>query len=102
MWTHRFLILAVLIASVLPAHAFERPFPPNAKRGKMSPGIYPEIVIDGKMRLLSAGAKIWNKDNLLEQPASLRASGILVNYTVTPDGQIDRVWILTNEEAGRQ
>lgn len=65
----------------------------------MTPAPYPEIVIEGKMRYLSAGARIWNEDNLIQMPASLRGSNLVVNYTENDQGEIDRVWILTTEEA---
>jgi hypothetical protein len=83
----------------LPALAFERPFPQNAKRGTMTPANYPEIVIDGQSRQLAPGARIWNTDNLIEMPAALRGSGFTVNYTEDTQGAIDRVWILSPEEA---
>lgn len=101
MWTQRFLISFLLAASTFSTLAFDRPFPPNAKRGTMSPALHPAIVIDGKLRNLSAGARIWNEDNLTETPASLRGSDFTVNYTESPEGDIDRVWILSSEEAQR-
>lgn len=90
--------LALAVSSVL---AFERPFPPIAKRGEMSPAAHPAIVINGKQRSLSPGARIWNSDNLIEMPASLRDGRYVVNYTEDNSGQIDRVWMLTREEARR-
>jgi len=79
--------------------AFERPFPAPTKRGKMTPAPHPDIVIDGKLRQLSPGGRIWNQNNLIEMPASLRGSDLVVNYTENDQGEIDRVWILTPEEA---
>lgn len=76
-----------------------REFPPDTKRGKMTPAYYPEIYIDGKLRRLSPSSRIFNKDNLIEMPAALRGSEIAVNYTEDRDGNIDRIWILTREEA---
>lgn len=67
----------------------------------MSPAVYPEITIDGTARHLSAGARIWNQNNLIEMPAYLRGSDLTVNYTENAQGDIDRVWILTDEEANR-
>lgn len=81
------------------AAGFDRPFPPHAKRGEMRPGIHPEIRINGKPRLLSAGARIWNADNLIELPASLQEGKYVVNYTENDAGEIDRVWMLSREEA---
>lgn len=101
MWTRRFLACITLALAMMPSYAFDRPFPANTKRGTMTPAVYPEIVIDGKSRTLSAGARIWNEENLIEQPASLRGNGLSVNYTENEAGEIDRVWILTREEAQR-
>ncbi|TWI64320.1 hypothetical protein IP91_03089 [Pseudoduganella lurida] len=93
--------LAATLAAIAPAIALADPreFPPGVRRGKMTPGYFPEIVIDGKVRRLSPAARIFNADNMVELPAAIRGSNILVNYTVNGDGDIDRVWILTAEEA---
>jgi hypothetical protein len=100
------LALAGLTAAVLSLPALAdspdlapREFPLNAKRGKMTPGYHPEIVIDGKLRHLSPSSRIFNQDNLIEMPATLRGKDIVVNYTEDRDGNIDRVWMLTREEA---
>jgi hypothetical protein len=92
-------VLLALVA--LTAHSFDRPFPANAKRGKMSIVLYPTINIDGQARKLSPGAKIWNQDNLIQMPTSLGSDSYLVNYTENGDGDIDRVWMLTAEEAAK-
>lgn len=101
MWGRHFLIVFLSAAIALPAFAVDRPFPPEAKRGTMSPALHPAIVIDGKMRKLSAGARIWNPDNLVEMPSSLRGSDLPVNYTENGQGDIDRVWILNRDEASQ-
>ena len=67
----------------------------------MSPADYPELRVDGKLRHLAPGARIWNQDNLIELPASLRDADLPVNYTEDTQGQIDRVWILSAEEASQ-
>jgi hypothetical protein len=95
----RLLITCLLVAAMLPAYAFERPFPKNAKRGKMEVGPYPTVAINEKIRRLSAGARIWNTKNMIQQPASLVGQEMVVNYTEDRQGNIDRVWILTEEEA---
>lgn len=99
MWRRPFLIVFLSLSTTLTAQAADRPFPQNAKRGTMSPANYPELVIDGKLRPLAPGARIWNQDNFIELPASLRGTDLPVNYTENADGQIDRVWILSEEEA---
>lgn len=101
MWTQRFLLCLALIAAALPVLALDRPFPPIAKRGTMTPAPHPSIIINGKVRNLSPGALIRNQDNLIETPMSLRGTGFAVLYTEDTRGDIDRVWMLTGEEAKR-
>ena len=95
----RLLLSCVLVAVTVSAHAFERPFPKNAKRGVLEPAPYPTVVINDKTRNLSAGARIWNQKNLIQMPASLRGDKFVVNYTEDTQGRIDRIWILTEDEA---
>lgn len=94
-----FLLAAWLAGWSASAAAFDRPFPPTALRGKMTPGYFPDISLDGKARRLSPSARIFNEDNTIDMPSSLRGSDIVVNYTVDAMGEIDRVWILTRDEA---
>jgi len=58
-------------------------------------------MIDGETRNLSAGASIRNEDNLIEQAVYLRDTEFVVNYTENLEGDIDRVWILSKDEASR-
>ncbi len=96
------MVCMLLLASLsLPAHAFERPFPQIAKRGTMTPGLYPNVTINDKERTLSAGARIWNQDNMIEMPAALRGSELAVRYTEDMNGDIDRIWLLTEDEIKR-
>jgi hypothetical protein len=101
MWSRGFLIILLSAVSTFPAFAFDRSFPPGAKRGTMSPAAYPAVVINGKMRTLSLAARIWNKDNLIEVPSSLHGNEHAINYTENEQGDIDRVWILRQDEASR-
>ena len=97
-----FLAIAATAATVAPpALAFERPFPAFAKRGIMKPDLFPFVVIDGKPRILTAGARIWNTDNMIQMPASLAIKNVMVNYTEDDSSYIDRIWILTTEEAAQ-
>jgi hypothetical protein len=99
MWAKRFPIWLLLTIVTLSAHAFERPFPPIAKRGTLSTVNYPTIAIDDKVRQLSIGAWIKNESNTIDMPASLGARKFTVNYTENSQGEIDRVWILSPQEA---
>ena len=95
-------VVAVLAATVTaPALAFERPFPTFAKRGTMKPGLFPTITIDGRPRILTPGGRIWSADNLIAMPASLPEINVVVNYTEDEQSYIDRVWILSAEEAAQ-
>jgi hypothetical protein len=104
MWIRRSLALLLPLLLTLPllAMADGRPFPPNAKRGKMTPAWHPSIVIDGKTRTLSPAARIFNAENMIEMPASLRGENVVVNYQEDGEGQILNVWILTREEASQR
>lgn len=82
-----------------PALALERLFPPIAKRGQLSMEDYPTIVLNNKERRLSAGAWIRNQNNTIDMPVSLRGRRYTVNYTENAQGEIDRVWILSPQEA---
>jgi hypothetical protein len=95
----RFLIGFFMAVVALSAQAFDRPFPATAKRGFMTPASYPTVVIDGTNRTLSVSARIWNTSNLIQMPASLSGSSLPINYTENNQGEIDRVWILNQEEA---
>jgi hypothetical protein len=95
------LIAGLTLLAALPALAFDRPFPKDVQRGTMTPAAHPTIVINGKLRPLATGARIWNTDNLIEQPSALRGENIVVNYTENEQGEIDRVWILTRDEASQ-
>ncbi|SFL48602.1 hypothetical protein SAMN02982985_00419 [Rugamonas rubra] len=95
------LALAPPLAATAAAQGIERPFPPDALRGKMTPGYFPDLLIDGKPRRLAAGARIFNQDNMIAMPATLRGSDIVVNYTVDAAGMLERVWILNDDEAAR-
>ena len=97
----RFLISLIFSTTAISAVAFERPFPDIAKRGTMAPAPYPTIVIDGTTKRLTAGGRIWNTDNLIQMPATLRSGDYVVNYTETLQGEIDRIWILNPQEAAK-
>jgi hypothetical protein len=95
----RWIALFFAALTAIPALAIDRPFPPQALRGKMTPGYAPDVTIDGKARQLSPSSRIFNQDNMIEMPAALRGKDIVVNYTVDAMGYIDRIWILDSDEA---
>lgn len=99
----RHFLLALAAAITFPAltalAAEPRPFPPNAKRGKMRFGYAPDIVLDGKPRQLSPAARIYSDENLTLVPSAVADGTFIVNYTEDMNGNINLVWILTQEEA---
>jgi hypothetical protein len=99
-WIKRSLCAVVMAAITLPALA-DRPFPSNAQRGTMTLGYFPAITLNGVARQLAAGARIFNRRNTIDMPASITGTNIVVNYTEDGTGYIDRVWILTREEAAQ-
>ena len=96
-----FILAAITITAAITAAAFERPFPPDVKRGVFSTAEYPTVVIDGELRNLSANVQIRTIDNLIVMPAGLQVRSAIVNYTESSQGEIERVWLLTREEAAQ-
>jgi len=97
----RLLITGLLALLATSAFAFERPFPAITKRGTLSLGTFPEIVLNGQARLMSTAGRIFNQQNLIQMPASISDSNLVVNYTEDFQGNVDRVWILTEQEAAQ-
>jgi hypothetical protein len=89
---------AALVCS-LPAQALERLFPPAAKRGTLSSVDFPTVRLNGTERKLAPGAWIRNENNTIDMPVTLRGQEFTVNYTENPEGEVDRVWILSPAEA---
>jgi hypothetical protein len=98
MWSRRFFIFLLLSVVALSALAVPRSFPANVKRGTMSGSIYPQILIDGQIQRLSPGAKIKSRQNAIIMYSSLMNNVFIVNYTIDNLGDVDKVWILTDEE----
>lgn len=97
----RFLTAGVLALLAASAFAVERPFPPIAKRGTFTMVAFPEIVLNGQQRRMAAGGRVFNQDNLIQMPASVSGSNLVVNYTEDFQGNVDRIWILTAQEAAQ-
>lgn len=93
------LMIGLALAAGLPAQALERLFPPNIKRGTLSNVDFPGVSLNGSPRKLAPGAWIRNENNMIDMPVTLRGREFTVNYTENPQGEIDRVWILSPAEA---
>lgn len=76
-----------------------RPLPANGVLGTLSLTAMPAIVIDDQPRTLSASGQIRNQKNLIVQTSTLKAQAdVKVLYKTNRSGQIDRIWMLTDEE----
>ena len=94
-----FSCITLAVALVAPAHALDRLFPPQTKRGEMSNVDFPTVKINGAERRLAAGAWIKNENNTIDMPVTLRGREFVVNYTEDNEGNVSRVWILSPAEA---
>ncbi|MCC6610274.1 MAG: hypothetical protein IT515_11470 [Burkholderiales bacterium] len=94
-------MLAALVA-IFAAHAVAqlRTIPKDALRGQFTHITETIITIDGRTMRLAPGAQIRSQKNLIVVPSAV-PPGTLVEYTLDRDAQLDRVWILTSEEAAR-
>lgn len=94
------LLLAVGSASLTPPAqaSSERLFPVNVKRGTMVPRDPPDLIINGKPRVLASGARIRDENNHLQHLSAIHGEQFIVNYTENRYGDIDKVWILSPEE----
>jgi len=75
------------------------PLPPsNSKLGKLTSINYPYIEINGEILHLGAGGQIRGTNNLIILPTMLTKFGPIL-YWVGPTGDVQRIWLLTLEEA---
>ena len=79
-----------------------RVFPMNAQRGEASFNEHPmDIEIDGEMRKAAPGLHIWDTYNRLVFRQLLKSEDVIINYTEDGSKYIDKIWILTPEEAAK-
>ena len=97
----RRLPLALLIALFAgAAQAQIRAIPAEAKRGEMRHVQEMIVEIDGERVRLAPGAQIRNPENLIMVPMAVPA-GVLVKYLLDGQGLVQRVWILSPQEAAQ-
>lgn len=98
----RLLTIFLLATLAHSAMAVDRDFPASTLRGKLTITDYPNVTVNGSTLRLSPGSRIWNTQQLTQVPNSLGSDTYVVNYTLNVQGDIDRVWILTSDEAGQK
>ena len=94
----RWIALLLLAASL--ASAQVRSIPADAKVGEIRHLQDMLVEIDGAPQQLAPGAQIRDASNRIIMPIAI-PPGTRVKYLVDAAGQIQRVWILTPEEAQR-
>lgn len=95
------LISSLMIGSPSYAVVADRPLPKDGLLGKFKPSAIPTLVIDNKVVKLSAGAQIRDQKNRIVQIAGIRGPDTNVLYEKNQQGQIERMWMLTDEEYKR-
>ena len=93
------LVAALLLAAS--AQAQLRTIPDEAQRGTIRHLREMLVEIDGREVLLSPSSTIRDQLNLIIVPSALPAGGAEADYLVGADGQVQRVWLITPEEAAR-
>lgn len=88
--------LAILLALALPAWA-ARPFPEDAKLGKLQRHQYPALEISGKIYHMPPGGRVFSETNLIIMPATMPPTGA-VAFQLDTQGQISKLWFITSEE----
>ena len=96
----RALAFLVLFCCAPIASAQLRTIPKEAVLGELRHLEAMVVEIDGKPRSLSPGAQVRDPDNRLVIPASLMAK-TKVRYLVDHQGQVHRVWILSEAEKAK-
>lgn len=101
--TSRLLAVAALAlcAHQAIAQIVTRVIPDNARRATIAHIQGMHISVDGSPALLAPGALIRDRSNLIIVPSALPPGGAPAEYALDNNGQINRVWLLTAEEAAR-
>ena len=101
----RRLFVALLLAGLAGAALAQlRLIPAEAKRGVMGPLNPPKamaVELNGKPVELSAGAQIRDGRNMIILPNALPNAKAIVRYLPSQDGKLQRVWMLTPQEAAQ-
>ena len=96
----RWIALLLLSVTAPLASAQLRSIPKDARAGEIRHLQGMVVEIDGAPKRLAPGAQIRDASNRIILPIAIPA-GTLVKYLVDGAGQVQRVWILTPEEAQR-
>jgi hypothetical protein len=98
-WRRQALLLITLFCLASVAIADERIFPAQTKRGKLTVTERVEVMIDGKVKNTHPSTRIYNENDLIVQIATVFVKNAIVNYTENDLGDIEKIWLLTTQEA---
>ena len=106
----RVLLLVIGLAASVAAGAQVRSIPADARRGLLTHIEGTSVNVretafflswsDGKTMRLSSGAQIRDTSNRIIQPTAV-PSRVVVKYTLDAEGNVHRVWILTQQEVAQ-
>ena len=93
------LLISILVGiAAAPAQAQVRPIPADAKLAKLKLGVFPDAELNGKSIKLGPGTRIYNRDNIIVIPSTVKDLTMTVAYVTGSLGEVVAVWILTNDE----
>lgn len=76
------------------------PPPPDSKLGELTAIEYPLVRINDEILQLGAGGQIRGTNNFIILPSLLTEFGPIL-YWIGPTGDVQRIWLLTPEEAAQ-
>jgi hypothetical protein len=97
----RLIVAAALSASSLSVLAGLRTIPAEAPATTMTMNIDGTVVLGKRTVPLSPVAQIRDTENRIVLPTSLMSGPYKVRVLLNADGQLERAWILTGEEAAQ-
>ena len=77
--------------------AMARSFPPDAKKGALTPPLQQPVIIDGVAVRTAPGLQVRNEQNLIVMPNTLQ-SVVPIRYQLDLMGNVWRIWILSAAE----
>jgi hypothetical protein len=92
------LALGIALSVSAAVSSAARTLPGDAEFAKAAQFSYPYVKAGKQILRLAAGARIYNERNLIIMPGTAPAKASVL-FKTDMNGQISRVWILTDEEA---
>jgi hypothetical protein len=94
-------LLSLLLMSRTGIAMEDRPLPADGILGVLTASALPKVIVDNKQVQLGAGAQIRNEHNLIVQIPAIKRTDLNILYEKNSQGQIQRIWLLTDAEYER-